>query len=76
MALNADQWRERGRHVRAQESLSRVPPATSREKARTVVRLAFASALAVLPDDQRETAVDHAAEGYLMEHIARGGTLA
>lgn len=39
------------------------------------MRVTFAAALALLPEDDREAAVDLAADGYVVEHLARGGTL-
>ncbi|MDB4930593.1 MAG: hypothetical protein JWM10_3077 [Myxococcaceae bacterium] len=75
MAVDIVRWRERGHHLRALESLRGGPHATTREAARAIVRVTFVAALAALSPDDQETAVGIAAEGYVDEHLARGGTL-
>lgn len=75
MALDAFQWRERGRRLRALESGYGATHPVSQTWAKKALRNALARRLTELLAEEREVAVDLAVEGYLAEHLARGGAL-
>ncbi len=73
--MDADRWRQRGSHVRAVESLRGLSNATTRASAEHQVRANLAKALAELTVDEQSAAVAIAVDGYLAEHLRRGGTV-
>ncbi len=57
------------------ESVGGTSHAHTRTGAEKVIRVALANALRDLPAAQSDAAVAFAVEGYLTEHLARGGTV-
>lgn len=57
------------------ESVGGVSHAHTRESMGKVIRVALAAALRELSATERDDAVGFAVEGYLAEHVARGGTV-
>lgn len=57
------------------ESVGGVSHAHTRESMDKVVRVALAAPLRELSPGERDAAVALAVEGYLAEHLARGGTV-
>lgn len=76
MAVDADRWRERGAHVRAVESARGPSNEIARAQAVRAVCAGLAPALTGLSEADWNAAVGCAVEGYLAEHLARGGTVA
>lgn len=75
MSLDAERWRERGRHIRAMESVSLTPRTVTRGWVTAAMGASLRRSLDELPAEERETAVALAAEGYLDEHVSRGGAV-
>lgn len=75
MSLDEERWRERGRHIRAMESVSLTPRAVTRGWVTAAMAATLRRSLDELPAGEREAAVALAAEGYLDEHVSRGGAV-
>lgn len=75
MTQDAARWRRHGRHVRSLESMRGAPHAVTRAAIRTALRVALAAALAEVAEGERDEAIGYAVEGYLEEHLARGGSV-
>ncbi len=75
VSVDRHEWRNRGRRLRALESVMNTPRAATRAEALRSVQLGLQRALSALPAEEREIAAAHAAGGYLTEHLAHGGTV-
>lgn len=73
IGMDGEAWRKHGRRVRAKEPAG-LPQAVSRPEALDAVLVALMGALGKVPAGDRRAAETFAAEGYLAEHVERGGT--
>lgn len=73
MALDTRGWHNCGRQIRDIEATLSHPHATRRAEARERLMDTFSTALEALPTDEWEVAMDLLTDGYLAEHLARGG---
>lgn len=61
--------------MRALESVQGTPPATTRAEAADAVLFVLMDGMRGLSAADRDAALACAVEGYIAEHLARGGTL-
>ncbi len=75
MSVDGERWRRQGRGVRSLEAVQGSPTSSTRADAADAVLFVLMDGMRGLSTDDRAAALAYAVEGYVTEHLARGGVL-